>query len=58
MTKQKNDLQEIALANLWMPTRDWSDLAENGFTVMSEADGVRIKDIDGRWGYDLSLIHI
>jgi len=52
MTKQKNDLQEIALANLWMPTRDWSDLAENGFTVMSEADGVRIKDIDGRWGYD------
>ena len=52
MTNQPHDLQEAALSHLWMPTQDWSDLAEDGVTFMSEGDGVRIKSADGRWGYD------
>ena len=51
MNKHTN-LQESALAHLWMPTQDWSELAEDGVTVMAEGDGVRIRDADGRWGYD------
>ena len=47
-----DDLQEAALAHLWMPTQDWSELAENGVTFFTEADGARIKGADGRWGYD------
>ncbi len=51
-TNKRDNLQEAALAHLWMPTQDWSELAEDGVTVMAEADGVRIKDADGNWGYD------
>ena len=47
-----DDLQEAALAHLWMPTQDWSDLAEKGVSFFTEGDGVRIKNADGRWGYD------
>ena len=51
-TNKRDNLQEAALAHLWMPTQDWSELAEDGVTVMAEADGVRIRDADGNWGYD------
>ena len=51
-TNRRDNLQEAALAHLWMPTQDWSELAEDGVTIMAEADGVRIKDADGNWGYD------
>ena len=47
-----DDIQQAAIAHLWMPTQDWSELAENGVTFFTEADGVRIKSADGRWGYD------
>ncbi len=50
--QRRDSLQEAALAHLWMPTQDWSELAEDGVTVMAEGDGVRIKDSDGNWGYD------
>lgn len=52
MAQQKDDLQQAALAHLWMPTQDWSEIAEDGVSVMTEGDGVRIKDADGNWGYD------
>ncbi len=50
--QRRDNLQEAALAHLWMPTQDWSELAEDGVTVMTEGDGVRIRDADGNWGYD------
>lgn len=52
MTYHHAGLQEAALAHLWMPTQDWSEVAEDGVTFMAEGDGVRIKDANGRWGYD------
>ena len=56
------ELQDAALANLWMPTQSWSDLAESGVPIMAEGDGVKIRDVHGRWGYDgsagLMLINI
>ena len=52
MGKQHSKLEEKALSHLWMPTQDWTELAEDGITVMTEADGVHIKDSNGRWGYD------
>ena len=51
-TTPHDELQDAALNHLWMPTQDWADLAENGVTFMDEADGVRIRTSDGRWGYD------
>ncbi len=51
-TNPHDELQDAALNHLWMPTQDWSDLAENGVTFMDEGDGVRIRDGSGRWGYD------
>ena len=56
------ELQAAALANLWAPTQSWSELAESGVPMMAEGDGVKIRDVDGRWGYDgsagLMLINI
>lgn len=56
------ELQQAALANLWAPTQSWSDLAESGVPIMAEGGGVKIRDVDGRWGYDgsagLMLINI
>ena len=56
------ELQAAALANLWAPTQSWSELAESGVPIMAEGDGVKIRDVDGRWGYDgsagLMLINI
>ena len=56
------ELQAAALANLWVPTQSWSDLAESGVPIMAEGDGVKVRDVDGRWGYDgsagLMLINI
>ncbi len=51
-TNPHDELQEAALNHLWMPTQDWSELAENGVTFMDEGDGIRIRDGNGRWGYD------
>jgi adenosylmethionine-8-amino-7-oxononanoate aminotransferase len=45
-------LEETALSYLWMPTQDWTELAEDGITVMTEAKGVHIKDSKGNWGFD------
>ena len=42
-TNPHDELQEAALNHLWMPTQDWSELAENGVTFMDEGDGVRIR---------------
>ena len=49
-TNPHDELQEAALNHLWMPTQDWSDLAENGVTFMDEGDGVRIRSGDGQMG--------
>ena len=52
MTHHRAGLQETALAHLWMPTQDWSEIAEDGATCIAEGDGGRIRDAAGRWGYD------
>ena len=61
-TTGADHLQAAALEHLWMPAQSWTDLAENGVSVMTEGDGVWIKDANGKWGYDgiagLMLINI
>ena len=47
-------LQRAILDHLWMPTQNWADIAEDGVRIITEGDGVKIKDIDGVWRYDAS----
>jgi adenosylmethionine-8-amino-7-oxononanoate aminotransferase len=37
-----------------MATRNWAEMAEDGFTVITEGQGVKVKDTDGVWRYDAS----
>jgi adenosylmethionine-8-amino-7-oxononanoate aminotransferase len=39
---------------MWMPTQNWADIAEDGVHIITEGEGVKIKDIDGVWRYDSS----
>lgn len=45
-------MERAAMEHLWMPTQAWSDLAEDGVGIVAEADGVKIRTLDGGWGYD------
>ena len=47
-------LQRAVLDHMWMPTQNWADIAEDGVRIITEGDGVKIKDIDGVWRYDSS----
>ena len=52
-TPEETDvLQTAALANMWMPTQNWGDIAEAGVGIMSEGEGVRVRDVNGTWCYD------
>ena len=47
-------LQKAVLNNLWIPTINWSEIAEDGARILMEGQGTKIKDIDGVWRYDAS----
>lgn len=47
-------LQEAVLKNLWIPTINWSEIAEDGARIFTEGQGTKIKDVDGVWRYDAS----
>lgn len=47
-------LQQAVLKNLWIPTMNWSELAEDGARIFTEGQGTKIKDVDGVWRYDAS----
>ncbi len=55
-------LQQAALRNLWIPTINWSEIAEDGAQIFTEGQGAKIRDIDGVWRYDgsagLMLVNI
>jgi len=43
------ELKEKALEHLWLYVHDYSEFAEeDGFKILVEADGIRVKDITGR----------
>jgi adenosylmethionine-8-amino-7-oxononanoate aminotransferase len=48
------ELERLALAHMWMPTQSWSGIAENGIGIMTEGDGIKVKDSRGSWSYDVS----
>ena len=52
--EQAEELQQSALSHLWVPTQHWADMAEDGIRVITEGDGVKVKDADGVWRYDAS----
>ena len=47
-------LEAAVLKNLWIPTINWSEIAEDGARIFTEGQGTKIKDIDGVWRYDAS----
>ena len=49
-----DSLQQGVLNNLWIPTINWSEIAEDGARIFTEGQGTKIKDVDGVWRYDAS----
>ena len=49
-----DSLQKGILNNLWIPTINWPEVAEDGARIFTEGQGTKIKDIDGVWRYDAS----
>ena len=49
-----DDLREKALAHVWFPAQQWTDLAEGGLRIIAEGQGVKVKDFQGNWYYDAS----
>jgi adenosylmethionine-8-amino-7-oxononanoate aminotransferase len=49
-----DSLQQGILKNLWIPTINWSDVAEGEARIFTEGQGTKIKDVDGVWRYDAS----
>ena len=51
---ESQSLQQGILDHLWIPSMPWTEVAEDGARVFTEAQGVKIKDIDGVWRFDAS----
>lgn len=52
-TETFDDLRASALSNLWFPFQQWNDVAsEDGFHVITEGRGAKLKDFHGKEFYD------
>ena len=48
-----NELRQSALNNYWFPSQQWNDMAEEGgMCIITEGQGVKVKDTEGKWYYD------
>ena len=49
------ELRQLALDHLWMNSRSWTEMAEQGEpNFLVEGDGVRVRDVSGKWWLDVN----
>ena len=54
-TQEREDLRRSALDHLWIRNSDWVRMAEEGGpTIITEAEGARVTDTEGKTWIDVT----